>query len=94
MATAVPVIATDVGAFSELLTTGENETGIIVAADLAAIVAASDLTNASRAAAATVARNNYPPDSLVAVEPGVYKADATLSPQQRFTAAAAPPNAP
>lgn len=30
------------------------------AADLAAIVAASDLTNASRAAAATVAKNNYP----------------------------------
>jgi len=41
------------------------------AADLAAIVAASDLTNASRAAAATVAKNNYPPESLVAVEPGV-----------------------
>ncbi len=63
------------------------------ATDLAAIVAASDIPNASRAAAATVAKNHYPPDSLVAVEPGVYKADATLSPQQRFTAAAAPPNA-
>lgn len=63
------------------------------ATDLAAIVAASDINNASRAAAATVARNNYPPDSLVAVEPGVYKADASLSPQQRFTAAATPPNA-
>jgi uncharacterized membrane protein len=63
------------------------------AADLAAIVAASDLTNASRAAAATVAKNNYPPDSLVAVEPGVYKADASLSPQQRFVAAATPANA-
>lgn len=63
------------------------------AADLAAIVAASDLTNASRAAAATVAKNNYPPDSLVAVEPGVYKADASLTPQQRFVAAATPANA-
>jgi len=63
------------------------------AADLAAIVAASDLTNASRAAAATVAKNNYPPDSLVAVEPGVYKADASLTPQQRFVAAAKPANA-
>lgn len=63
------------------------------AADLAAIVAASDLTNASRAAAATVARNNYPPDSLVAVEPGVYTAKASLSPQQRFVAGAAPANA-
>lgn len=63
------------------------------AADLAAIVAASDLLHASRAAAATVAKNNLPPDSLVAVEPGVYKADASLMPQQRFTAAAAPANA-
>lgn len=63
------------------------------ATDLAAIVAASDLTNASRAAAATVARNNYPPDSLVAVEPGVYKATASLSPQQRFVAGATPANA-
>jgi uncharacterized membrane protein len=63
------------------------------AADLAAIVAASDLTNASRAAAATVAKNNYPPDSLVAVEPGVYKANASLTPQQRFVAAATPANA-
>ncbi|HEY0234258.1 MAG TPA: TadG family pilus assembly protein [Afipia sp.] len=63
------------------------------AADLAAIVAASDLSHASRAAAATVAKNNLPPDSLVAVEPGVYKADASLMPQQRFTAAAAPANA-
>lgn len=33
MATAVPVVATDVGAFSELLVTGENETGEIVARD-------------------------------------------------------------
>lgn len=63
------------------------------AADLAAIVAASDLNNASRAAAATVAKNNYPPDSLVAVEPGVYTAKASISPQQRFVAGATPPNA-
>ncbi len=63
------------------------------ATDLAAIIAASDLTNASRAAAATVAKNNYPPDSLVAVEPGVYTANASLPPQQRFVAAAKPANA-
>lgn len=63
------------------------------AADLAAIVAASDLTRAPRAAAATVAKNNYPPDSLVAVETGVYKADTSLVPQQRFTAGATPANA-
>ena len=62
-------------------------------ADLAAIVAASDLSNASRAAAATVAKNNLPSGSLVAVELGVYKADASLSPQQRFTVAATPSNA-
>lgn len=41
MATAVPVIATDVGAFSELLTTGENETGIVIAADLTAMTTAA-----------------------------------------------------
>ena len=63
------------------------------AADLAALVAASDLTNTSRAAAATVAKNNYPPESLVAVEPGVYTANASLTPQQRFVAAATPANA-
>ncbi|MDM9621775.1 glycosyltransferase family 4 protein [Rhizobium sp. S96] len=33
MATAVPVIATDVGAFPELLVTGENETGVIIPRD-------------------------------------------------------------
>lgn len=33
MATAVPVVAADVGAFSELLDTGESETGIVVARD-------------------------------------------------------------
>lgn len=33
MATAVPVVATDVGAFSELLATGDNETGILIPAD-------------------------------------------------------------
>ncbi len=33
MATSVPVIATDVGAFPELLVTGENETGLIIPRD-------------------------------------------------------------
>lgn len=33
MATAVPVIATDVGAFPELLVTGEGETGMLIARD-------------------------------------------------------------
>jgi len=44
MATAVPVVATDVGAFPELLVTGANETGIIVLRDdLDAMVQASGL---------------------------------------------------
>ena len=63
------------------------------AADLAAIVAASDITRAPRAAAATVAKNNFPPDSLVAVETGVYKADTSLVPQQRFSVGGTPANA-
>ena len=63
------------------------------AADLAAIVAASDLTRASAAANAAVTKNNYAAASLVAVEPGVYKADASLTPEQRFVAAATPANA-
>ncbi|MDX3926820.1 MAG: glycosyltransferase family 4 protein [Shinella sp.] len=33
MATAVPVIATDVGAFPELLVTGEHETGLLIGRD-------------------------------------------------------------
>lgn len=42
MATGVPVVATDVGAFSELVTVGNEETGLIVAADdLTAMVGAA-----------------------------------------------------
>lgn len=63
------------------------------AADLAAIVAASDITRASAAATAAVTKNNYASFSLLAVEPGVYKADASLTPAQRFVAAATPANA-
>ena len=44
MATAVPVVATDVGAFPELLVTGANETGLIVPRDdLGTMVQASSL---------------------------------------------------
>jgi len=60
------------------------------AADLAAIVAASNINNAVNAATAAVVDNNYPANSLVAVEYGTYAANAALSPQQRFTAAAGP----
>lgn len=63
------------------------------AADLAAIVAASDIPHAAAAATATVMKNNYAAGSIVAVETGVYKADASLLPQQRFVPAAIPANA-
>jgi uncharacterized membrane protein len=59
------------------------------AADLAAIVAASNLGNAKAAATATVAQNGYPASALVAVEPGTYVANATLAPQARFVTPAA-----
>lgn len=42
MATAVPVVATDVGAFPELVVTGRDETGIVIPADdLAAMTSAA-----------------------------------------------------
>ncbi len=63
------------------------------AADLAAIVAASDLTHATAAATAAVTKNNYASSSIVAVEPGIYTASAALTPAQRFVAAATPANA-
>ncbi|WGD53022.1 TadG family pilus assembly protein [Bradyrhizobium sp. CB1650] len=54
------------------------------AADLAAIVAASNLTNAYNAASATVVKNNYPANSLVSVDLGTYTPDPTRAPQARF----------
>ena len=54
------------------------------AADLAAIVAASNLTNATNAAIATVTANNYPASALVSVELGTYTANPAISPQARF----------
>ncbi|AYD01627.1 glycosyltransferase family 4 protein [Neorhizobium sp. NCHU2750] len=41
MATAVPVVATDVGAFPELVVTGEDETGSVIPANLDAMIAAT-----------------------------------------------------
>jgi len=88
------VVVTGFAAFGvDLGTIFTDKRRVQSAADLAAIVAASDLTHAPSAAAATVSKNNYPPDSLVAVETGVYQADASLAPQQRFTPAATPANA-
>lgn len=53
-------------------------------ADLAAIVAASNLSNAVNAATATVVKNNYPASSMVKLELGTYTANSTVSPQTRF----------
>jgi len=54
------------------------------AADLAAIVAASNLTNATNAAQAAVTQNNYPASSLLSVELGTYTADPSIASQSRF----------
>lgn len=54
------------------------------AADLAAIVAASNLSNATNAATATVVKNNYPASALVSVQLGTYTANGAVSPQARF----------
>ena len=62
------------------------------ATDLAAIAAVSDLPNAAKAAAATVAQNNLNNPS-VSVQLGVYTADSTIPPSQRFVATNASPNA-
>jgi uncharacterized membrane protein len=62
--------------------------------DLAAIVAASNLSNATNAALATVTVNNYPASALVSVELGTYSANSAISPQARFvTPAVGTPNA-
>jgi uncharacterized membrane protein len=58
-------------------------------ADLAAIVAASNLSNATNAATATVVKNNYPADAMVKLELGTYTANAAVSPQTRFVTPAA-----
>ncbi|TWB98283.1 putative membrane protein [Bradyrhizobium macuxiense] len=63
-------------------------------ADLAAIVAAANLSNPVNAASATVTQNNYPASALVKVETGTYTASSAIAPQARFvTPAAGLPNA-
>ena len=59
------------------------------AADLAAIVAASNLPKAESAARTTVVDNAYPPEALVSVELGTYTPSAALPPEARFVT---PPN--
>jgi uncharacterized membrane protein len=58
-------------------------------ADIAALVAASDLTHAAAAAAAAVSQNNFNATAPIGVQPGVYVANSSLSPSQRFTASPA-----
>lgn len=53
-------------------------------ADLAAIVAASNLTNATNAATATVVQNKYNANVVESVQLGTYTADPSLAPQARF----------
>jgi uncharacterized membrane protein len=52
--------------------------------DLAAIVAASNLTNANAAAAATIQQNNYPAQALTNIVVGTYTADPTVAAANRF----------
>lgn len=64
------------------------------AADLAAIVAASNLSNATNAASATVQQNAYAASALTAVVLGTYTANAAVAPSQRFVSpATGTPNA-
>ncbi len=53
-------------------------------ADLAAIVAASNLTNATNAATATLTNNNYPASALTSVQLGTYTANSAVAPSARF----------
>ena len=59
------------------------------ATDLAAIIAASNLSNAQNAATATVVKNNYPASALVKLELGNYTANSAIAPQARFVTPAA-----
>lgn len=54
------------------------------ATDLAAIVAASNLSNATNAAKAAVTSNNYPASALVGVELGTYTTNSAVAAQSRF----------
>jgi uncharacterized membrane protein len=58
-------------------------------ADLAAIVAASNLSNATNAASVTVVQNHYPASSLTSVVLGTYTANQAVAPPARFVTPAA-----
>jgi uncharacterized membrane protein len=57
--------------------------------DLAAIVAASNLTNATNAASATIVQNKYPATALLSVDLGSYTANPAVAPTARFLVPAA-----
>jgi uncharacterized membrane protein len=57
--------------------------------DLAALAAVSDIANASKAAEATIRRNNHAPGTSHALQLGVYSPDPALSPSKRFSVAKA-----
>jgi uncharacterized membrane protein len=62
-------------------------------ADLAAIGAANDLTNAQAAAAGTAGANNWPGAVQTTTVVGTYVADPTVAANQRFTPGGVAPNA-
>ncbi|CAN7340141.1 TadG family pilus assembly protein [Bosea sp. LjRoot9] len=53
--------------------------------DLAALAAAADLPRAKAAAQATAGSNGYPANTVLAVQTGIYNADATIPVNNRFT---------
>lgn len=63
------------------------------AVDLAALVAATDPSRADALARRSLADNGYGGADSVSVSPGLYRADAGLTPVARFTAGAASGNA-
>lgn len=63
------------------------------AADLAAIVAAQDLTDSARLARLSLADNGLTTFDALTIEPGRYAGDATLSPAGRFRPGGTPVNA-
>lgn len=87
MASAVPVVATDVGAFSELLVTGENETGVLIPIDNLEAMATTtaelmdDDTRRSTAASASLAhvRANFSIEGEAEKLGAIYR--ALLDPQ-------------
>jgi uncharacterized membrane protein len=56
--------------------------------DIAAIVAASNIANATAGVAATIAQNNFNASGPAVVQTGVYVANSALPPAQRFSASA------